>query len=152
MSNTSSPQQILVARLIAVGIVFAVLVITAIALAIATGTIVTAEPESNFDPGAARLMRTVMFAIGAAFPFLSILYRRVADARAFTNGAPPQRRFQNMLIALALCEVPAILGLVSAVLLHDVKAVLLLGLFSIVACALHFPRRDMFGPQKPDHL
>ena len=145
LSNEQPNNALLIARFIAAGFIVVVAAMTVAAFSIATGADPT-DPAA-FDAAEARLVRSVMLALGAVFPFLSIVVRRIMDARAIASGAPFQRRLQNMLIALSLCEIPAILGFVAAALLHDVRAVLLLGLFSVTACAMHFPRRRMFEPE-----
>ena len=144
MSGQPEQRVLLTARFIAVALLFNIAILTVLAFLIASGKIAAANAESPIDPATAKSMRAVFLALGAGFPFLSLVVRRTLDARVIATGGSPQRHFSNLLVAFALCEVPAMLGLVAAILLHDVRAVVLLGLFSFVAGLIHFPRQGMF--------
>ena len=138
--NTLAPDEMLRARLVAAAVAACPLIYAVVVVALdftgsmPKGGFVGLEPSLAQLLGFLFLVMAVVFAVGS-FPFRTFL---VAHEPA-SGGIPA--RIRSMLVAMALCEAGAVLGLVHALLAGLTLHAWLLWAVSIAGCILLFPTR-----------
>lgn len=83
--------------------------------------------------------------VGGLLALASFLIRRLLEARLPRDGGLLQDRLRIIIVALAVAESPAILGLVFALLSGTLAIPFVLWGCSFAACILHFPTRAWLG-------
>ena len=138
--NTLAPGEVLRARIVAAAIAACPLIYAVVVVAL---DLAGSMPEDGFvglGPSLAQLLgllflaMAVVFAVGS-FPIRAFL---VAHEPA---GAGIPARIRSMLVAMAVCEAGAVLGLVHAMLAGLTLHAWLLWAVSIAGCILLFPTR-----------
>jgi hypothetical protein len=138
--------------LLAQVVAFAILLSTLVYAVVGTLLVRLHVLDAPIMPAAASSLIAVGFLFaGVAGAMVSFLVRRLLVERWLSDGGTLEARLRIVIVSMAIAESSGVLGLVYVLLSSTLAVPFLLWGCSLVAAALHFPRRSWLTSEGTRH-